>query len=87
MCRLRLIATSAYRRFVFAAFIADCREVRSRVTSETAFHHGRRLPNLWSRCWDVRGHLLSNAMLVVGAVFYLCLEPADYARWSISDGH
>src|ERR1700676_2755107 len=33
MCRLRLIATSAYRRFVFAAFIAGCREVRSRVST------------------------------------------------------
>ncbi len=33
MCRLRLIATSSYRRFVFAAFIAGCREVRSRVST------------------------------------------------------
>ena len=40
MCRLRLIATLAYLRFVFAAFFADCREVRSRVSSESAFYHG-----------------------------------------------
>ena len=37
MCRLRLIATLAYLRFVFAAFFADCREVRSRVSSEFCF--------------------------------------------------